>query len=116
MASQQTVSVLDQLKLDVLDLQQRSIRAEAVLDAPPADGMPAGIRSDLAQLHGDANKILATRIDAILTGELTSGKDDARAMRKELIRTVETLIEKVEQQVARFDQLVKEFGKTLPGT
>ena len=59
--------------------------------------------------HGDpldvANKLLATRIDAILTGDLVSGKDDARAKRKALIQKVEKLIETVEGQVKRFDQM-----------
>ena len=105
MASQKTVSVLDQLKLDVLDMQQRSLRAEGLLNAPPDEGLPPSLRNDLAQLHGDANKILATRIDAILTGDLMSGKDDARSMRKQLIRDVEALIEKVEQQVVRCDRI-----------
>jgi len=44
------------------------------------------------------------------TGDLTSGKDDARAMRKEMIRTVEGLIETVEDLVKRFDALAAERG------
>ena len=46
---------------------------------------------------GNANRLLATRIDAILTGELISGRDDARAKRKALIKQVEKLIEKLEE-------------------
>ena len=78
-ASQKTVSVLDQLKLDVFDLQQRAVRADAIMSKPPAEGLPAKVRGDLAQLHGDANKILATRIDAILTGAQRRGPRIARA-------------------------------------
>eukprot|EP00900_Chrysochromulina_parva_P014708 jgi/Chrpa1/23238/Chrysochromulina_OHIO_Genome00007828-RA len=110
-ASQKTVGLLDQIKFDLLDLQQRLSRAEAEIEAPPpTDGLPAALRGELAKLHGDANKLLATRIDAILTGDLTSGKDDARAMRKEMIRTVEGLIETVEDLVKRFDALAAERG------
>ena len=32
------------------------------------DELDPQLRNDLAQLHGNANKLLATRIDAILTG------------------------------------------------
>jgi len=68
-ASQKTVGLLDQIKFDLLDLQQRLSRAEAEIEAPPpTDGLPAALRGELAKLHGDANKLLATRIDAILTG------------------------------------------------
>lgn len=38
-------------------------------------------------------------------GDLNSGKDDARAARKQLIKKVEALIEKLESQVRSFDQL-----------
>ena len=63
------------------------------------------LRGELAQLHGSANKLLATRIDAILTSELISGRDDARAKRKALIKQVEKLIEKCESQIKRYDKL-----------
>ena len=76
-----------------------------MLASTPFDGLPVGMRNRLAQLHGDANSLLATKIDAILTSELNSGKADARAMRKQLIVTVEALIEKLEALVKRFDQL-----------
>lgn len=106
-----------------------------------------------AQLHGNANKLLATKIDAILTsappppphqqrqlssavershththrhddslsearralaGELISGRDDARAKRKALIKVVEKLIETVEDQVKRFDKLRPAQSPTAP--
>lgn len=83
----------------------------SVAPAPSVHGVQtpgqfdAGLRNELAQLHGNANKLLATRIDAILTSELISGRDDARAIRKQLIKDVEKLIDKVEDQVKRVDRL-----------
>ena len=74
------------------------------MQTPPGQ-FDAGLRNELAQLHGNANKLLATRIDAILTSELISGRDDARAIRKQLIKDVEKLIDKVEDQVKRVDRL-----------
>jgi hypothetical protein len=44
---------------------------------------------------------------AALTGELVSGRDDARAKRKALIKTVERLIDSVEKLVKKFDALKK---------
>ena len=83
---------------------QSSRRRPSSCRVTPGDQLAPALRNELAQLHGNANKILATRIDAILTGELVSGKDDARAKRKALIKVVEGLIETVEAQVKRYDK------------
>ena len=48
-------------------------------------------------------KLLATKLDAILTSDLTTGRDAARAKRKELIGTTEALIDRVEGLVKRVD-------------
>ena len=79
--------------------------SKQTLQSTAGDQLDPKMRNELAQLHGNANKLLATRIDAILTGDLVSGKDDARAKRKALIQKVEKLIETVEGQVKRFDQM-----------
>ena len=43
--------------------------AQTTLDRyKQGDELDPQLRNDLAQLHGNANKLLATRIDAILTG------------------------------------------------
>ena len=52
-----------------------------------------------------ANKLLATRLDAIVTADLTTGRDEARAKRKELVALAESLIELTEQQIKRIDAL-----------
>jgi hypothetical protein len=41
----------------------------------------------------------------IVLGELNSGKDDARAKRKQLIGVTESLIDRVEGQVKQYDKL-----------
>ena len=69
------------------------------------DNLDPKLRNQLAQLHGNANRLLATRIDAILTSELISGRDDARSKRKTLIKQVEKLIEAVEGQIKRIDKM-----------
>jgi hypothetical protein len=139
-ASWNTVTTLQQYEAQALEMQQRSLAAEEILKQPPADGLPAELRNELAQLHGDANRLLANQLDAILTsaracsprlcpprarraapglrrscrlaccpaavpGDLNSGKEDARAKRKQLIKMVEALIEAVEKQVKRFDAI-----------
>jgi len=111
-ASWNTVSTLQQLELEVEAMEKQTTDHEDTLDNPPPDGLPLGMRNQMAQLHGDFNKLLATRLDAILTGELTSGKDDARAKRKALIKKVEGHIEKVESLVKRYDA-AREAGKSM---
>lgn len=47
-------------------------------------------------------------------GELVSGRDDARAKRKALIKTVERLIDSVEKLVKKFDALKKAAAASAP--
>ena len=105
-ASYNTVQTLQTIELQVVDMERQAKEYEALLSGP-AEEIPAGTRNKLAQLHGDTNKLLATKLDAILTGDLNSGKDDARATRKKLTAQMEALIEKVEALVKKHDQLVK---------
>ena len=87
--------------------KQRSDKAEENLVAAAERGedLPIGLRNDLGQLHGDANRMMATKLDAIVTMELNSGKQEARTTRKALIKSTEALIERVEGQVKRLDKL-----------
>ena len=103
--SQHTVDTLQQIEDELAAMKLKCDEADGILDNPPSDGLPPQLRNTLAQMHGDANKLLATRIDAILTGELNSGKDDARAKRKQLSGVTEGLIDRVEGQVKKFDKL-----------
>ena len=53
-------------------METKLAEAEATLSnfKPGESELDPQLRNDLAQLHGNANKLLATRIDAILTGAL----------------------------------------------
>ena len=53
-------------------METQLAEAEATLSnfKPGESDLDPQLRNDLAQLHGNANKLLATRIDAILTGAL----------------------------------------------
>jgi len=102
-ASQQTVETLEGLEKQIMQMRIQCDDAQKHLDSPPENGIPPGLRNDLAQLHGNANQLLATRLDAILTGELNSGKMIARQKRKELIGQAEKIIENVERQIQRID-------------
>ena len=90
-------------------MEQQSAAATITLDTAAAQGasVPAGLRSDLASLHGSVNKLLATRLDAIVTSDMSSPgrRDEARAKRKALVAQSQALIERVEVQVAAVDAL-----------
>ena len=48
-ASWNTVTTLQQLELEFEAMSEASIRADATLANPPADGLPPGLRNELAQ-------------------------------------------------------------------
>lgn len=67
-ASTLTHETLEQIELEVLAMQRTCDAAEQTLSKiATSDQLEPGLRNSLAQLHGNANKLLATRIDAILT-------------------------------------------------
>jgi len=70
-----------------------------------ADTLDRSLRTQIALLHGDANKLLACQLDAVLVSDLDSGKADARAKRKALTRKAEAIIERLEAEVRRFDEI-----------
>ena len=77
-ASWNTVLTLEKLEQDAAEMQQCSDNAEALLLSPPEEGLPLSLRNDLAQLHGNANKLLANHLDAILTSACTRVFERAR--------------------------------------
>ena len=106
--STEVVGTLAQIELEVSAMETQLSEADVILAAcKPGEEPDPQLRNDLAQLHGNANKLLATRIDAILTSELISGRDDARAKRKALIKVVEKLIDNAERHVKKYDALKK---------
>ena len=105
-ASQATVETLDKIEADAMGMVLRAdVYAMELEHAPSGATLDPSMRNQLAQLHGNANKLLTTRLDAILTGDLVSGRDDARARRKALIKQVEALIERLEGLVKRVDEI-----------
>ena len=96
---------LDRLEVELTEMQETSAAAREVLSVGTAKTLPLGLRSELASLHGSANKLLATRLDAIVTADLTTGREEARARRKKLVAAAEELIETLESQIKQIDQI-----------
>jgi len=108
--SQAVMTALDSIDEQMQTMQKMSDAAEATLERAGASDLNLELRSQLGQLHGNVNTLLATRIDALLVGALVSGRDAARLKRKALIKQAECLIERTESQVKRFDELRAEVS------
>mmetsp|Transcript_30138 Transcript_30138/g.96889 ORF Transcript_30138/g.96889 Transcript_30138/m.96889 type:complete len:221 (+) Transcript_30138:72-734(+) len=93
-------TTLDTLEKELDEMQATLNRADEALanEAPPI-----ALRSTLASLHGSATALLATRLDALHTADLTSGRDEARAKRKALVAAAERVIERAEAQIREVD-------------
>jgi hypothetical protein len=104
-ASENVVSILEELEMELAAMSNKCTKAAAALEAEAAAGtaVPMGLRSELAQLHGNANKLLAQRLDSLIVGELTTGQDEARARRKALVVACEVLIEATEAHIQTID-------------
>ena len=91
--TRETVATLDMLEAELTQMQtQSTASAAAIAAATHGRGvLPLGLRSQLASLHGSANKLLATRLDAVATSDLSpGGRDQARAQRKRLVQAAGT--------------------------
>ena len=64
--SAQKLDSLDEMEADLREMQRKSADAEAELGG--AGVLPVSLRTELSVLHGNANKLLATRVDAVITG------------------------------------------------
>ncbi len=75
-----------------------------------AEARLASVVDELAQQYGNLEKLLFTKVDAIITADLDSGRIDAKAKRKALTKAVSALMERVvgmrkEVDAARKQQL-----------
>ena len=57
------------------------------------------IKGELGQLYGDLEKLQYNEIDAVVTGDLQSGREDAKALRKNLTRRTAKLLDTVKELV-----------------
>ena len=94
--SQQVLSDLSSIEVALQTLRARAqaINAELVAAAGSA---PPGVQSKIASLHGEARTLLETRVDAVLTGSLNSGREKARFQKKELAKQAGELIDQLEE-------------------
>ena len=88
-ASTTTLSKLDELsaQLDAMRSGVDEIKAQMDAGVGAEELIPAKHR--LAQLNGDLEKFQFTKVDAIETSELDTGKQEAKAHRKQLNARVE---------------------------
>ena len=110
------VETLGGLEEELKGMESTLTRADAALGALGAGPLPVGLRSELASLHGSANKLLATRLDGLLTGDLTTAREEARGKRKALVATAEALIERTEAQIRQIDHIKAARGAGAKGS
>ena len=68
---------LDAMEEELAAMEAESAAAEDHLSRSEAS-LPVGLRTELSLLHGNANKLLATKVDAVLTGAQSPGPTLAR--------------------------------------
>ena len=89
-------------------LQGRSETAEAQLRLAERYGeeLDRSLRSSLAQLYGDATRLVERGLDSIQTVDLVSGRQDAREARKALVGRLEDLALRAKSQLERCERLM----------
>eukprot|EP00913_Durusdinium_trenchii_P022285 g20938.t1 len=59
------------------------------------------VRTELAQLEAQAHKLECQGVDSVYTGDLDSGKADAKDLKKALLGRLESVLEMIEQTFGR---------------
>ena len=95
--STQRIDTLTLLSTKV-DLIQSKIDGftKSVQDGTASGAQLSTIQDALSQCYGNLEKLQFTEIDAVVTGDLTTGKDTARTLRKQLSKRTGTLLNIVE--------------------
>ena len=76
----------------------------AVRDGTASAAQLSTIQDALSQCYGNLEKLQFTQIDAVVTGDLTTGKDAARSLRKQLSKRTGALLNIVEGLVTEIKQ------------
>lgn len=73
-------------------------------------------KSELAQLEADAHKLESTGVDNIYTSELESGKASAKETKKEQLRRLEVLFDRIDKVFGLMPKGAGGGAATLPGS
>lgn len=102
-ASANTLSKLDKVSTEHFALASAIADIEKSTDPNNAESVLEG-KHRLAQLAGDIDKLQFNQLDAIETTALHSGKEEARAQRKDLTRSLDILQQHVQEMYERFSE------------
>ena len=103
--SREAIETLDSLAEQIATMAARCDAVSAEVPTRAAGAIELKhFRSELAQLHGNVDKLQFNKIDAVMTGPLTSGKAAAKAQRKALTKQCIALGERIEAVVKQNEE------------
>ena len=85
------LNTLENLTAEIDGLEARIASMEKLVATPGQDEEKLNALGEIRQLIGDLDKIQSTKVDAVCTAELHSGKAEAKDTRKGLNRRIEGL-------------------------
>lgn len=90
---------IDGLLKTGLELDKLEARVEELMgQVRKGELTPGQGRTELSQVEAAAHKVECDKVDAIYTSELHSGKDDAKKEKKDQLKRLEALFDKLEVQ------------------
>ncbi|GMH67675.1 hypothetical protein TrRE_jg2952 [Triparma retinervis] len=101
---------LFETQAEELSLQLSEIGNTETISTEVLDDLVAS-RNDLRQYVGNLEKFQFVKVDAIITAELNSGKEEARNRRKKLTTRCEAVRAKQVDIIKRIEELVNSASK-----
>ncbi len=106
-------------RVDLVETEVVKHRVVA-LDPSASDATLSVVQNALAQCYGNIERLQFTKVDAVVTGDLNSGKDETRALRKRiskrthrLSKEVETLIEGIKKKRGQGKHMKNKSGAEM---
>lgn len=93
--SEEAMHQLAQLDESLSRIEQQVAEIDGLSRLPSGQGRNQ-MRTDLALLEAEANKLESKGVDSVYTSELVSGRDDAKNSKKALLRRLEALFVQIE--------------------
>jgi len=97
-----SVAALTQLSGTMAELEQIGARVSELTAALQLEDTPLGpVKTELASLEARLHRLEATGVDNVYTGDLHSGRDDAKCMKKAMLARFEALFDTLEKAFSR---------------
>lgn len=104
-ASEDALSQLASTEEELQIIEARVTELAAAIDRGRADEPLGQIKTELASLEARANRIETHGVDGVYTGDLHTGKVEAKELKKTMLARLEKVLDEIERAFKKIKQI-----------